>query len=360
MDQVSVLKQQLRPHIHWHGARLHFLCLFLLALLKVRTVNRPELSLAFGGTAQPASSYKRLQRFFRQFEWDESSLTEMLLSILNIPEPWGLSIDRTNWKLGKTNINILMLGVVYQGVAIPLLWHLVDKQGNSNTEERIDLLEKFLEQLGDHQIDYIVADREFIGEDWFLYLLKYTSYRFCIRLKDNTKIGRGKTVSSAKVLFAHLKVGQTQVLKNRRLIWGHYLYVSATRFPDRSFLLLATPSKPKSALKDYANRWPIETLFGIFKSRGFRLEETHMTDPQRLSKLLSLLALALCWCLKSGEVQWGYHPLKPKKHGRLPKSLFRYGYDHLRQVCLNIDSQWQEYCKAVRLLTPSPQKIGGT
>ena len=253
-----------------------------------------------------------------------------------------------------------MLGVVYQGVAIPLLWHLLDKQGNSNTEERIDLLEKFLEQLGDHQIDYIVADREFIGEDWFLYLLKYTSYRFCIRLKDNTKIGRGKTVSSAKVLFAHLKVGQTQVLKNRRLIWGHYLYVSATRFPDRSFLLLATPSKPKSALKDYANRWPIETLFGIFKSRGFRLEETHMTDPQRLSKLLSLLALALCWCLKSGEVQWGYHPLKPKKHGRLPKSLFRYGYDHLRQVCLNIDSQWQEYCKAVRLLTPSPQKIGGT
>ena len=48
MDQVSVLKQQLRPHIHWHGARLHFLCLFLLALLKVRTVNLPELSLAFG------------------------------------------------------------------------------------------------------------------------------------------------------------------------------------------------------------------------------------------------------------------------------------------------------------------------
>ena len=93
MDQVSVLKQQLRPHIHWYGARLHFLCLFLLALLKVRTVNRPELSLAFGGTAQPASSYKRLQRFFRQFEWDESSLTEMLLSILNIPEPWGLSIE---------------------------------------------------------------------------------------------------------------------------------------------------------------------------------------------------------------------------------------------------------------------------
>lgn len=358
MDQISVLKEQLRPHIHWHGARLHFLCLFLLALIKVRTVNLSELSLAFSGTAQPASSYKRLQRFFRHFDWDESSLIEMLLSILTIPEPWGISIDRTNWKLGKTNINILMLGVVYQGIAIPLLWRLLDKQGNSNTDERIELLECFLEQFGHHQIDYIVADREFIGEDWFLYLLKYTPYRFCIRLKDNTKIGTGKAVNSAKVLFAHLKVGQTQVLKNRRLIWGHYLYVSATRLPDRSFLLLATPAKPKSALKDYANRWPIETLFGIFKSRGFRLEETHITAPQRLSKLLALLTLALCWCLKSGEVQWDYQPLKQKKHGRLPKSLFRYGYDHLRRVCLNIDSQWQEYCRAVHLLTPSSQKIG--
>jgi hypothetical protein len=355
MDQVSVLKQQLRPHIQWHGARLHFLCLFLLTLLKVRTVNLSELSLAFSGKAKAASSYKRLQRFFRHFEWDELSLVEVLLSILQIPEPWGISIDRTNWKFGKTNINILMLGVVYQGVAIPLLWSLLDKQGNSHTDERIDLLERFLEHFGTHQIDYIVADREFIGEDWFLYLLKYTSYRFCIRLKKNTQIGRGKAVKSAKVLFAHLKTGQTQVLKNKRCIWGHYLYVIATRLPDHSLLLLATPRKPKSALSDYANRWPIETLFGIFKSRGFRLEDTHMMAPQRLSKLLALLALALCWCLKSGEVQWDYQPLTPKKHGRLPKSLFRYGYDHLRRVCLNLESYWQEYCNAVRLLNPLPR-----
>ncbi|WP_265578869.1 hypothetical protein [Psychrobacter sanguinis] len=31
-----------------------------------------------------------------------------------------LTIDRTNWKWGKSNLNIFMLGVVYKGIAIPL------------------------------------------------------------------------------------------------------------------------------------------------------------------------------------------------------------------------------------------------
>ena len=349
MDQVTVLKEHLRPHLDWHGARLHFLCLFLLALLKVRTVNLADLALAFGGHAKPASSYKRMQRFFRHFQWDEILLAKLIVSILQIPEPWGLSIDRTNWKIGKHNINILMLGVVYQGIAIPVMWRFLNKQGNSNTDERIDFIERFIDEFGHHRIDYLVADREFIGADWFFYLKVHTPYRFCIRFKDNTKLGTGKAAQTAKVMFAHLKMGQTQVLKNKRQIWGEYLYISATRLQDRSFLLIATPRKPKAALRDYANRWPIETLFGILKSKGFRLEETHIREVERLSKLLSLLALALCWCIKSGEFQWELKPLKLKKHGRLPKSLFRYGYDYLRHLLLS-DTSFDDYCTAVKLL----------
>jgi hypothetical protein len=45
------LKQALKTHLGWHGARLSFLALFLLALLKVKTVNLKELSLGFEGRA---------------------------------------------------------------------------------------------------------------------------------------------------------------------------------------------------------------------------------------------------------------------------------------------------------------------
>ena len=30
-----------------------------------------------------------------------------------------------------------MLGVVHQGVAYPLLWEMLDKKGNSNSDERM-------------------------------------------------------------------------------------------------------------------------------------------------------------------------------------------------------------------------------
>jgi hypothetical protein len=40
--------------------------------------------------------------------------------------------NRTNWKFGKANINFLVLGVAYKGMAIPLFWYLLDKRGNSN------------------------------------------------------------------------------------------------------------------------------------------------------------------------------------------------------------------------------------
>lgn len=59
-----------------------------------------------------------------------------------------------------------MLGVVHQGVAFPLLWRLLDKRGNSNSAERIDLMEKFLKYFGTHQVAYLTADREFLGRTW--------------------------------------------------------------------------------------------------------------------------------------------------------------------------------------------------
>ena len=36
-----------------------------------------------------------------------------------------------------------MLGIVHEGVASPLLWTMVDKRGNSNSDERMDLMERF-------------------------------------------------------------------------------------------------------------------------------------------------------------------------------------------------------------------------
>jgi hypothetical protein len=54
-------------------------------------------------------------------------------------------MDRTNRKYGKVDINILTVGIVYKGVAFPVLRKLLPKRGNSNTEERTSLMKKFIE-----------------------------------------------------------------------------------------------------------------------------------------------------------------------------------------------------------------------
>ncbi|KAA6313980.1 hypothetical protein EZS27_035336 [termite gut metagenome] len=84
--------------------------------------------------------------------------------------PFRLALDRTNWKFGKSNINILTLAIVYQGVAFPILYTMMPKFGNSNTKERIALLNRSIRLLGIETIDSLLAEREFVGEHWLAYL----------------------------------------------------------------------------------------------------------------------------------------------------------------------------------------------
>ncbi|WP_125468878.1 hypothetical protein [Methylomagnum ishizawai] len=65
----------------------------------------------------------------------------------------------------------------------------------------------------------------------------------------------------------------------------------------------------------------METLFGALKSRGFNLEDTHLTDPKRLAKLMGLLALAFAWSYRTGELLHdGPSPVRQKKRCRAPSS----------------------------------------
>lgn len=117
MNQVTLLREALRPHLAWHGARLSFLATFLIALLQVKTVNFVELATAFSGKAASDSHYKRIQRFFRLYELDFAEMAQAVINLMAIPEPSVLSLDRTEWQFGGCVFNVLMLGVVHEGVA---------------------------------------------------------------------------------------------------------------------------------------------------------------------------------------------------------------------------------------------------
>lgn len=120
---------------------------------------------------------------------------------------------------------------------------------------------------------------------------------------------------------------------------GCRLWVSGCRLEDDYFIVVSATLPDDQALELYAKRWAIETLFAGLKSRGFNLEQTHMTTAQRLSTLLNLLALAFVWAHRVGEFLASEQAIALKKHGRKAKSTFRFGLDFMRKAALNLQYQ---------------------
>jgi hypothetical protein len=135
---ISVLQGHFKGELNL--ARVKLICLFITALCKTKTINYDRIASAFDTKADKNSSYRRIQRFMKEFDFSMKIVSVLIFNILPFKENLVLVLDRTNWKFGERNINILMLGVSYKNVAFPLMFKMLDKRGNSDTEERIDLI----------------------------------------------------------------------------------------------------------------------------------------------------------------------------------------------------------------------------
>ena len=163
-DFISILDTHFQGKVNL--SRLKLISMFVIALCKVQTVGFEKLANAFDSEALASSSLRRIQRFIAQYALNSDLIAKLIFGLLPQKEDLKLSIDRTNWKFGQTNINIFMLGVSYKGVAFPLLFKMLDKRGNSNCQERIALVERFINLFGTNCIDCLMADREFVGDGW--------------------------------------------------------------------------------------------------------------------------------------------------------------------------------------------------
>lgn len=330
------LQQKIQAHLPLHGARLAFMAQFVMALIVVRTVTLSTVASVLNVRVLPESNEKRMKRFFRDVALDGDDVARLLLALLPTQENLVLTLDRTTWYLGRRSINILMIAVAYQGVALPLVWTRLDSAGNSSTEVRLALIDRALSLLSADQIDAIVADREFIGEAWFQGL-RARKLRFIMRVRNNTLIeSRGRT-RSAQQRYEHLRRGECFVCPKRCWVFKLRLYLAVTKSDTGELVVLVSNEPTERALDYYAQRWQIETLFAALKSRGFNLEDTHMSTPERLDKLLALLAIALVWAYRVGEWVCAKSPAKLKKHGYPAKSCLKQGLDVLRSAILAAD-----------------------
>jgi len=92
-------------------------------------------------------------------------------------------------------------------------------------------------------------------------------------------------------------------------------------------LVILSPdaSRVTAVLGDDKRRWEIETLFKVLKSQGFDFEATHLTELDRIEKLLALLAIAFCRAHLLGEWLHEQKPIPIKSHHRPAIRIFRCG-----------------------------------
>ena len=166
MECISELKNSLNAYFGWNKARMACFVNMLLALLATRTVNLRKLACVVFGEAQQSSRYRRIQQFFSKFPLDYQQIAGFIFKLFLVSDgQWYLSMDRTNWRWGKSDINILMLGIIFKGTAIPIYWMLLDKRGNSDTPERMALIQTFIDHFGKNCRTEIIVSMDWTDFD---------------------------------------------------------------------------------------------------------------------------------------------------------------------------------------------------
>lgn len=330
---TTALQEILRPHVGLGKSRLETLCQITVGMISARTVNLSHIASEWSGTALTASAYRRAQRFFQHVQLPPDWSAPLVIRLLELKGSWRLALDRTQWKVGTKDVNILMLAVITPRFRVPLMWSLIDGAGCSDSDARIALMQRYLDIFGAGSIELLLADREFVGLRW-LRFLNDNNVPFAVRLKETLIVtpedGRPLTLRSLLRTCRKKRVFRADLSDDPESPLA--LNFAAKRIKGGELLIVVSNTPARAALDAYKSRWAIECLFGDAKTRGLNLEDTRLTDPRKLDLLLGLVALAIAWAGRTAALLLGRRDPKRKAHGYFAKSRFRIGFDHIRRL----------------------------
>uniref|UniRef100_UPI00036FACBC transposase n=1 Tax=Deinococcus aquatilis TaxID=519440 RepID=UPI00036FACBC len=193
-----------------------------------------------------------------------------------------------------------------------------------DTATRERLVARLLRHLPARRWKVLIADREFVGQDWSRFLQRRRIKR-CLRVKGNARVDGDRLDE----VYADLAPGQMVAMMDKEVIYGCRMQMVVTRSPAGDLVCLATDLHAQEAGVVYRLRWSVECTFSSMKLRGFDLERTAMTQQDRLERLFGMVTLAWVWCLLVGVDGVLQRPIQLKTHGRKALSLVTAGWERL-------------------------------
>lgn len=331
---------------------LRNILLLVQAILLKETINLNKLKgclNAIQGKENAASSnYKRLIRIFDTYArtnlWIE--LLRFGFQVLRLKTEY-LILDGTKWKRGEKWYHYQVLSFVYKGVAIPIYWEDIKKNGISNYKERKRLFDKALSYFNIAG-KTLLADREYIGIEWFKYLIN-KGIEFTIRTKKSTYVeiinqagGRTYQQMIDKVLRSKLPdkaVGKIIEIEGEQLFF--VVMKNPKNDPKDPVLFILSTHLDKCAKAiglSYCLRYKIEHCFKHLKSNGFCLEQLNLRTMTRCRLLMAITVFAYVLSINEGLKDYKkikMNACKNKEEKRV--SIFRNGIDKVVAFCIGIE-----------------------
>ena len=192
---------------------------------------------------------------------------------------------------------VLMASVVYHGRAIPLLWSVVKgKKGHLPEALHCALVRQLQELLPAQATVTVLGDGEFDGTE-LQATIRATKWEYICRTASNILIYAQDRVFTVGDL--PLQRGEAVFIADVRMTakqYGPILLLGVWDAKQKEPIYLITSlADADDALERYRLRFRIECMFANHKSRGFRIDKSHLAKPERLARLLIATSLAYVW-----------------------------------------------------------------
>jgi hypothetical protein len=195
-------------------------------------------------------------------------------------------------------LEVLMISMRIGSRALPLAWTVAKTEGNIGFELQEKLLNQVSAMLPEGISVLLMGDR-FYGTKSLVEWCQNHHFSYRIRIKGNMLFHHeGATISTQDAYEMGMRSLENATF-NKSEVTTNIGILHEDGHPEPWFIVMdCAPNKYRTL--DYGMRWGIESMFSDFKSRGFGITQSHLIDPDRLERLILVLALALYWSTSIG------------------------------------------------------------
>ena len=327
----NALKQAYPAQPQGNLARhLNTLAALISGIVGSKSTQLPNIAAKVPNGTKPESRVKRFARWFDNDHILEEvyflPYAEVLLRHVAL-QTVVLVMDGSGVGRGCT---ALMIHVVYKGRALPLAWRVRQApKGHFPEDLHIALVELVSELIPEETKVVFLGDGEFDGNR-LQQTVQDEGWSYVCRTGTHLTAWWDGERFRLDALGACIKVGSLIELKEvwfTRDAYGPIMLICCwAKGYKEPMYLVSNMASAEEACRFYSKRFRIETFFSDQKSRGFHLHKSHLSDPQRLSRLLIAACLAYIWIVYLGSVcmKDGWVNIIHRRH-RCDLSLFQLG-----------------------------------